>query len=86
MCWVGCSCTFAEGLLRLIGVIPPLLPAENNIIIIEWIGIILALVFGVTMFCQGHAIFHGKYGYKHTEREKKMSDAREQVENLFKDK
>lgn len=60
---------------------------ENNIIVIEWIGIILALVFGVTMFCQGHAIFHGKYGYKHTEREKKkMSDAREQVENLFKEK
>ena len=24
--------------------------------------------------CQGHAIFHGKYGYKHTDREKqKMS-------------
>ena len=37
------------------------------------------------MFCQGHAIFHGKYGYKHTEREKKkMSDARKQVEQLFK--
>ena len=60
---------------------------ENHYIVSEWIGIILALVFGVTMFCQGHAIFHGKYGYKHTEREKKkMSDAREQVENLFKDK
>tara|TARA_B100002019_G_scaffold56094_1_gene48181 strand:- start:323 stop:511 length:189 start_codon:yes stop_codon:yes gene_type:complete len=60
---------------------------ENNIIVIEWIGIILALVFGVTMFCQGHAIFHGKYGYKHAERDKqKMSDARKQVENLFKDK
>ena len=60
--------------------------AEHTLII-EWIGIILALVFGVTMFCQGHAIFHGKYGYKHTEREKKkMTDAREQVENLFKDK
>ena len=60
---------------------------ENHIIVIEWIGIILALVFGVTMFCQGHAIFHGKYGYKHAERDKqKMSDARKQVENLFKDK
>ena len=58
---------------------------ENHFIVIEWIGIILALVFGVTMFCQGHAIFHGKYGYKHTEREKqKMSDARKQVEDLFK--
>ena len=58
---------------------------ENHFIVIEWIGIVLALVFGVTMFCQGHAIFHGKYGYKHTEREKqKMSDARKQVEDLFK--
>ena len=54
-------------------------------LVIEWIGIVLALVFGVTMFCQGHAIFHGKYGYKHTEREKqKMTDARKQVEDLFK--
>ena len=58
---------------------------ENHFIVIEWIGIILALVFGVTMFCQGHAIFHGKYGYKHTEREKqKMTDARKQVEDIFK--
>jgi len=60
---------------------------ENNIIVIEWIGIILALVFGVTMFCQGHAIFHGKYGYKHSEREKKkLADARKQIENLLKNK
>ena len=58
---------------------------ENHFIVIEWIGIILALIFGVTRFCQGHAIFHGKYGYKHTEREKqKMPDARKQVEDLFK--
>ena len=57
----------------------------HHTLIIEWIGIILALVFGVTMFCQGHAIFHGKYGYKHSEREKqKMTDARKQVEDLFK--
>ena len=58
--------------------------AEHTLII-EWIGIILALIFGVTMFCQGHAIFHGKYGYKHVEqKKKKMSDARKQVEQLFK--
>ena len=57
----------------------------EHTLIIEWIGIILALVFGVTMICQGHAIFHGKYGYKHSEREKqKMTDARKQVEDLFK--
>ena len=54
---------------------------------LELIGTVLLFVFGITMICQGHAIFHGKYGYKHPEREqKKMSDAREQVENLFKDK
>ena len=55
--------------------------------VIEWIGVIFALIFGVTMFCQGHAIFHGKYGYKHTEREKKKSeDTRKQIEDLLKDK
>jgi hypothetical protein len=60
--------------------------AEHTLII-EWIGIILALIFGVTMFCQGHAIFHGKYGYKHTDREKqKMSRARKQLEDLLKGK
>jgi hypothetical protein len=59
--------------------------AQNHIIIIEWIGVILLFLFGVTMICQGHFIFYGKYGYKHIEREKKkMSDARKQVENLFK--
>ena len=53
--------------------------------IIEWIGTILLFLFGVTMLCQGHAIFHGKYGYKHAEREKqKMANARKQVEDLFK--
>jgi len=37
------------------------------------------------MFWQGHAIFHGKHGYKHSEREKqKMADARRQIEDLFK--
>ena len=59
--------------------------AQNHIV--DWIGVILALLFAVTMFCQGHAIFHGKYGYKHTEREKKKSqDTRKQIEDLLKDK
>ena len=58
---------------------------DKHTLIIEWIGIVLLFGFGITMFCQGHAIFHGKYGYKHSEREKKkMSDARKQVEDLFK--
>jgi len=39
------------------------------------------------MICQGHFIYHGKRGYRHSEREKeKMSNARKQVEDLFKDK
>lgn len=53
--------------------------------IIDWIGVVLLFGFGMTMICQGHAIFHGKYGYKHSEREKqKMTDARKQLEDLFK--
>ena len=36
------------------------------------------------MICQGHFIFHGKHGYKHSEREKqKIADVRKQVEKLF---
>ena len=55
--------------------------------IIEWIGVVTLFLFGITMICQGHFIFHGKYGYKHEEREKqKMVHARKQVENLFKKK
>ena len=54
---------------------------------IDWIGTILLFLFGITMLVQGHFIFHGKYGYKHSEREKlKMGKTRKQVEDLFKDK
>ena len=55
--------------------------AQNNI---ELIGTGLLFIFGVTMICQGHAIFHGKYGYKHTERDKKRSaDIRKQLEEII---
>ena len=44
----------------------------------------MLFVFGITMICQGHAIFHGKYGYKHTERDKKRSaDIRKQLEEII---
>ena len=57
--------------------------AEHHIV--DWIGVITLFLFGVTMICQGHFIFHGKHGYKHAEREKeKMTNARKQVEELFK--
>jgi len=53
--------------------------------LINWIGVILLFSFGVTMIIQGHFIFHGKYGYKHSEREKQqMLDMRKRVENLLK--
>jgi hypothetical protein len=53
----------------------------------ELIGIVLLLVFAATMFYQGTLIMTGKRGYRHSEREKeKMSNARKQVEDLFKDK
>jgi len=55
--------------------------------IVEWIGVITLFLFGITMICQGHFIYHGKRGYRHSEREKqKMDNARKQVEDLFKNK
>ena len=52
--------------------------------IVDWIGVILLFLFGITMFWQGHAIFHGKYGYKHCEREKnRSSDIRKQLEQII---
>lgn len=54
---------------------------------IDYLGTILLFLFGITMIIQGHFIVSGKYGYRHTEREKlKMGNARKQVEDLFKDK
>ena len=52
---------------------------DGYTLIIEWIGIVCAILFGITMFCQGHFIVHGKHGYKHAEREDKR---RQLLENL----
>tara|TARA_A100001201_G_scaffold1571_1_gene4002 strand:+ start:350 stop:529 length:180 start_codon:yes stop_codon:yes gene_type:complete len=53
----------------------------------ELIGTITIGVLGIVLMCQGHYIFHGKHGYKHTEREKKKSqDTRKQIEDLLRDK
>ena len=60
---------------------------DGYTLIIEWIGIVCAILFGITMFCQGHFILHGKHGYKHTEREdKKKADTRKLIEDLLKNK
>ena len=54
---------------------------------LELIGTILIGVLGIVLICQGHYIFHGKHGYKHSEREKKKTeDTRKQIEDLLKDK
>ena len=59
--------------------------AQNYTIILEWIGIVLALFFGVTMFCQGHFILHNKHGYtrKDTERPERRDEVRRQVEAVI---
>ena len=55
--------------------------------LVNWLGTVLLFLFGITMIVQGHFIYHGKYGYKHSDREKKkMSNARKQVEDLLKSK
>lgn len=54
---------------------------ENTL---EWISVILVLLFGITMICQGYFISTGKYGYKHTEREKEKSvKTRKQLEKVI---
>jgi len=59
--------------------------AEHHIV--DWIGTILLILFGLTMIVQGYFIYHGKWGYKHSEREdKKMEQTRKLVEKLIKDK
>ena len=59
--------------------------AQDYTLILEWIGIVLALIFGATMFCQGHMIFHQKYGYsrKETEDPEARDRVRRQIEEAI---
>jgi len=51
----------------------------------ELIGILLLLIFAVTMFYQGTMIIKGHCGYIHMDREKqKMINMRKRVEDLMK--
>ena len=52
---------FSEGLLRLIGGNTPTIPMDGYSFI-EWVGVVTAFLFGITMICQGHFIFHQKHG------------------------
>ena len=37
--------------------------------VLEWVGVVTALLFGLTMICQGHFIYHQKHGYSRKEAE-----------------
>ena len=55
---------------------------ENHII--DWIGVVLLFVFGVTMICQGHFIYHQKHGYSRKETETEARDrVRRQIEEAI---
>ena len=55
--------------------------------IIEWVGVVTAFLFGMTMICQGHFIFHQKHGYsrKETENPEARDRIRRQVEKVLRD-
>ena len=57
---------------------------DGHTLVIEWIGIILALVFGVTMFCQGHAIFHANMDTNIRNVRRKNVRCRKQLEDIIK--
>jgi len=57
---------------------------ENHTIVLQWILVVVVFFAGVSLLCQGHAIFHGKYGYKHAGREKKRAEnVRKQMEEII---
>ena len=60
--------------------------AQDNII--EWIGVVLLFLFGVTMICQGHFIFHQKHGYsrKETEDPEARDRVRRQIQKALRDR
>ena len=53
--------------------------------ILEWTGVFLAFLFGLTMICQGHFIYHQKYGYsrKETEDPEARDRVRRQIEKAI---
>ena len=54
---------------------------------IEWVGVVTAFLFGITMICQGHFIYHQKHGYsrKETENPEARDRIRRQVEKVIRD-
>ena len=58
---------------------------DFNTEILEWTGVVLAFLFGLTMICQGHFIYHQKYGYsrKETEDPEARDRVRRQIEKAI---
>ena len=59
--------------------------AQHSSLILEWVGVVLLFLFGVTMFCQGHFIIHNKNGYsrKDSENQEARDQVRRQVEAII---
>ena len=57
--------------------------AQHNFI--EWVGVVTLFLFGITIICQGHFIFHQKHGYsrKETEDPEARDRIRRQVEAVL---
>ena len=59
--------------------------AQDNFI--EWVGVVTLFLFGITIICQGHFIFHQKHGYsrKETEDPEARDRIRRQVEAVLRE-
>ena len=58
---------------------------DDSSTVLEWMGVVLAFVFGLTMICQGHFIYHQKHGYsrKETEDPEARDRVRRQIEKAI---
>jgi hypothetical protein len=58
---------------------------DESSTVLEWMGVVLAFVFGLTMICQGHFIYHQKHGYsrKETEDPEARDRVRRQIEKAI---
>ena len=61
---------------------------DDSSTVLEWVGVVLAFLFGLTMICQGHFIYHQKHGYsrKETEDPEARDRVRRQIEKALKGK
>ena len=58
---------------------------DESSTVLEWVGVVLAFLFGLTMICQGHFIHHQKHGYsrKETEDPEARDRVRRQIEKAI---